>query len=149
MSVGENVTFGLRVRGVERKMREEVMHEMLDIVDLHDKKDSAIHELSGGQKQRVGLARALAIAPKLLLLDEPLCNIDQSTKKDVATNLKRLFQRLSIPVILVTHNSEDAIFLAEDVAIMIDGCIEQKGSLSEVETNPKTELIGRLLHPFA
>lgn len=76
-------------------------------------------------------------------------NIDQVTKQEVAIQLKNLFKKLQIPIILVTHNNEDALFLAEKLAIMIDGKIEQVGSLMEVKTNPKNDFIKRLLNPFA
>jgi ABC-type proline/glycine betaine transport system ATPase subunit len=105
--------------------------------------------LSGGERQRVGLARALAIDPALLLLDEPLSNIDQVTKHEVAQQLKLLFQKLKIPIILVTHNHEDAIFLADKLVILIDGIIEQIGTLNEILESPKSEFIKRLLRPFS
>lgn len=104
---------------------------------------------SFNMRQRVGLARALAIDPMLLLLDEPLSNIDQVTKHEVAQQLKLLFQKLNIPIILVTHNHEDAIFLADTLVILIDGVIEQVGKLSEVLERPKSDFIKRLLRPYS
>lgn len=149
LNVQENIAFGLRVRGVPKEERERVAKEMLALVNLRNYEKRKIRELSGGEKQRVGLARALAVKPALLLLDEPLSNIDQVTKREVAEQLKELFHKLGIPIILVTHSSEDALFLAETLAVLVNGTIEQIGPLQEVTTHPKTEFVKRLLNPFA
>lgn len=149
LNVFGNIAYGLMVRGVLVKDQETRAKEMLDLVDLSGVETKKIQELSGGQKQRVGLARALAIKPDLFLLDEPLSNIDQVTKLEVATHLKNLLAKLDIPTILVTHNHEDALFLSEKLAILIDGKIEQTGSVKEILDSPKTPLISRLLRPFA
>lgn len=149
LNVVENVSFGLRVRGISKAEQLATSKEMLDLLKLRGFENRSIRELSGGEKQRVALARALATRPKLLLLDEPLSSIDQVTKKDVAIDLKALFYKLDIPIILVTHNVEDAKFLAQTLAIMIDGSIKQKGTLSDVQEHPASEFIKRLVHPFA
>lgn len=148
LNVIENVSYGLRVRGISKTEQQRIANEMLTLVELKGHEKRRIQELSGGQRQRVGLARALAIKPKLLLLDEPLSNIDQITKFEVAINLKNLFAKLYIPIILVTHNHEDALFLSERLAIMIDGKIEQTGNVKEVMKHPKTPFIRKLLMPF-
>lgn len=148
LSVFDNIAYGLRVRGVSKAEQSVRVQEMLALTDLRGLEKKGVRQISGGQRQRVGLARALAIRPDLLLLDEPLSNIDQVTKFDVAKQLKDLFQKLNIPIVLVTHNHEDALFLAERLAIMIDGKIEQLGSVQEIVQRPKTDLIRRLLMPF-
>lgn len=148
LNVIKNVSYGLMVRGASVKDQQAKAEEMLNLVDLKGYDQRKIQELSGGQKQRVGLARALAINPDLLLLDEPLSNIDQITKLEVATHLKNLFSKLDIPIILVTHNHEDALFLSEQLAIMVDGKIEQTGSAQQILKNPKSPLIKKLLVPF-
>lgn len=148
MNVEENIIFGLKVRGASKKEKEETIVQMLNLVNLKGLGKRKINQLSGGEKQRVGLARALAVKPALLLLDEPLSNVDQVTKKEVALQLKELFKQLEIPVILVTHNNEDALFLSERLAIMIDGKIVQMGSLAEIKNNPRNDFISRLLNPF-
>lgn len=148
LSVIDNVGYGLRVRGVPKPEREKASKEMLGLVELRGYETRRIRELSGGQRQRVGLARALAIKPDLLLLDEPLASIDQVTRFDVASQMKQLFQKLEIPIILVTHNREDALFLAETLAIMVDGKVEQIGSVKKIMEAPKTPFIKKLLTPF-
>lgn len=148
MNVVENITFGLKVRKVSKEETKKIAEEMLDLIDLKGYENRTVTQLSGGQKQRVGLARALAVNPNLLLLDEPLSSIDQVTKLEVAQQMKNLFRKLDIPIIIVTHNHEEALFLGEDLAIMIDGIIEQKGSTEEIVKNPKTSFIRKLLTPF-
>lgn len=148
LNVIENVSYGLRIRGMQKKEYELKANEMLELVELKNHKTRKIKDLSGGESQRVGLARALAIQPDLILLDEPLSNVDQVTKMDVAKQMKELFRKLEIPIILVTHNHEDALFLAENLAIMVDGKIEQIGSVTEVLKKPKSKFIKRLLTPF-
>src|SRR5207247_8330326 len=117
MNVLDNVAYGLRVRGVPKQEREARARKMLDLVDLprYEKRDT--QELSGGERQRVGIARALAIEPQLLLLDEPLSNVDQVTKFEVASNMRQLFGKVEMPVLLVTHSHEDDMFLAGHLAI--------------------------------
>jgi ABC-type Fe3+/spermidine/putrescine transport system ATPase subunit len=148
LSVLDNVAYGLRVRGVDRKERDKRARKMLELVELHGVEKRRVDELSGGQSQRIGLARALAIEPQLLLLDEPLSNVDQVTKFEVASELKKLFERIDIPVLLVTHGHEDAVFLGGHLAVMVDGKIEQVGTVKKVMQSPKTDLIKRLLRPF-
>ncbi len=148
MNVEENITFGLKVRKIPKEERKKIAEEMLDLIDLKGYENRKVTQLSGGQKQRVGLARALAVNPSLLLLDEPLSSIDQVTKLEVAQQMKSLFTKLDIPIIIVTHNHEEALFLAEDLAIMIDGNIEQKGTTQEIVEKPKTAFIQKLLTPF-
>ncbi len=148
LSVLDNVAYGLRVRGVDRKERDKRARKMLELVELHGLAKRHVDELSGGQSQRIGLARALAIEPQLLLLDEPLSNVDQATKFEVASELKTLFERIDIPVLLVTHGHEDALFLGGHLAVMVEGKIEQVGTVKKVMQSPKTDLINRLLRPF-
>ena len=153
MTVFENVAFGLKVkpkaiRPNEKQIKEKV-DELLKLVQLEWVASRYPSQLSGGQRQRIGLARALAIKPQLLLLDEPLSNIDQVTKAEVASELKVLFNKLDIPIILVTHSHEDALFLAEKLVVLIEGRIEQVGTVDEIIKNPKTPFIKRLLRPFS
>ncbi len=148
MNVQENVSFGLRARGICKKERRAIATQMLHLANLPGFEERRMQELSGGEKQRVALARALAIQPHLLLLDEPLSNVDPITKFDVAVQLKDLFQKIRIPVIFVTHNREEALFFADRLAILADGNMGQIGPLQEVLQHPKTELVAKLLKPF-
>lgn len=148
LNVFDNVAYGLRVRGVPGAEQEARVAETLAFVELQGLEKRRVQELSGGQRQRVGLARALAIKPNLLLLDEPLSSIDEVTRCDVATQLKDLFHKLDIPIILVTHNREDALFFCQRLAILNDGRIEQVGTVNELLTSPRTSLVQRLLAPL-
>lgn len=148
LNVFENIAYGLKVRGVSKTEQSARVQEMLALADLRGLEKRGVQQISGGQRQRVGLARALAIKPSLLLLDEPLSNIDQVTKFEVAKQMKELFKKLNVPIILVTHNHEDALFLSERLAIMIDGKIEQMGTTDQILKQPKTQFIKRLLMPF-
>ena len=148
LRVLDNVAYGLRVRGVSKEEREKIARQTIESVELQGFEDRKPHELSGGQRQRVALARALAIRPDLFLLDEPLANIDEVTKLEVAKNLKDLLRKLKMPTIIVTHNRDDALFLAERLAIMIEGRIEQTGKVTEILASPKTPLIRKILTPI-
>lgn len=149
MTVGENIAYGLRVRGYSKEQQINKVKELLKFIELPNLEDANINDLSGGQQQRIALARSIAINPDLILLDEPLSNIDQVTKLEVAQFLRNLFEQLNIPVILVTHQWEDAKFLGKKIAVMIDGKIEQIGKFDEIIKNPKTEFIKKLLIPYS
>lgn len=148
MNVADNIAYGIRIRGGSKKEQRETVERMLTLVEMTGYDNRNIQELSGGQQQRVALARALAIKPNLFLLDEPLSNIDQATKFDVAGDMKKLFETLNIPIILVTHQYEDAQFFNAHIAIMIDGVIEQTGNYQDMVAKPKTPYIKKLLIPF-
>lgn len=148
LSVFDNIAYGLRMRSIPRDEQTKRVENMLNKMELKGLEHQSVEELSGGQQQRVALARALVINPALLLLDEPLSNIDQATKLEGAIFLKELFATLHIPIIFVTHQYEDAQFLQGTVAILIDGVIEQIGSYQEILAAPKTPFIKKLLVPF-
>ncbi len=149
LCVADNISYGLRIRSVSGEEQRQIVVAMLKLVGLQGYENKSVLELSGGQQQRVGLARALAVKPNLFLLDEPLSNIDQVTKSGVAADMKKLFATLNIPIILVTHQYEDAQFFNAKVAVMVQGSIEQTGSYKDLVENPKTPFIKKLLTPFA
>ncbi len=116
-SVLENVALGLEVRNVGNKERRERAMEALQMVGLHDVAESAPYTLSGGMQQRVGVARALAVRPKLFLMDEPFGQLDNFTREVLQVEVARLFSRIEATVVFVTHDVDEAIFLADRVAL--------------------------------
>jgi molybdate/tungstate transport system ATP-binding protein len=134
MSVYKNIAYGLRARGVKDGEKVEEIARKFGISHLLDRKPTT---LSGGEKQRVALARALVIQPKLVLLDEPLSAVDLRTKERLMGELKRINEEFGIPVIHVTHSLIEAAMLADEIAVMMDGRIVEKGEVKEVLRSPK------------
>jgi ABC-type Fe3+/spermidine/putrescine transport system ATPase subunit len=145
MSVFENVAFGLRVRKVdEAEIRARVMAviERLHLGGMHERTP---RELSGGQQQRVALARALVIRPPLLLLDEPLSNLDRQLREDMRLELKHLQKSFAQTTIYVTHDQEEALSLSDRVVVMNAGRIEQIGAPGDIYFRPRTEFVARFI----
>ncbi|MGK5627606.1 ABC transporter ATP-binding protein [Streptomyces sp. URMC 123] len=143
--VGGNVGFGLRMRGVGRAERERRVVELLDLVGLPGAERRAVAALSGGEQQRVALARALAPEPRLLMLDEPLGQLDRGLRERLVVELRELFHRLGTTVLAVTHDQGEAFALADRVVVMRDGRIEQTGSPLEVWQRPASAFVARFL----
>jgi ABC-type Fe3+/spermidine/putrescine transport system ATPase subunit len=148
LNVHENIAFGLRVRKHSEEKILERINELLITVDLKGLEKRKPKELSAGQKQRVALARALAIDPSVLLLDEPLSNIDEATKAEVRANLKEIQRESKVTTLCVTHNPEDSFQLGERIAIMYAGKIIQCDTPQRILENPKNELVKRLIAPM-
>ncbi|MFE9829234.1 ABC transporter ATP-binding protein [Streptomyces halstedii] len=143
--VAANVAFGLRMRGVPRAERDGRAGELLDMVGLPGAGRRAVAALSGGEQQRVALARALAPRPKLLMLDEPLGQLDRSLRERLVVELRALFGRLGTTVLAVTHDQGEAFALADRVVVMRDGRITQTGSPLEVWQRPASAFVARFL----
>lgn len=149
MSVFENVAFGLRVR--PRKQRppeaeiQRRVHELLDLVQLDWLADRYPAQLSGGQRQRIALARALAVEPKVLLLDEPFGALDTQVRKELRRWLRRLHDEMHITSVFVTHDQEEALEVADRVVVLNQGHIEQIGTPDEVYASPATPFVYQFL----
>ncbi|WP_328968290.1 ABC transporter ATP-binding protein [Streptomyces sp. NBC_00239] len=143
--VGGNVAFGLRMHGVGRAGRERRVAELLELVGLPGAQRRAVSALSGGEQQRVALARALAPRPRLLMLDEPLGQLDRGLRERLVVELRGLFARLGTTVLAVTHDQGEAFALADRVVVMRDGRIAQAGTPLEVWQRPASEFVARFL----
>ncbi|USQ83753.1 ABC transporter ATP-binding protein [Streptomyces phaeoluteigriseus] len=143
--VGGNVAFGLRMRGTDRRRQQERVRELLDLVGLPDAGRRSVAALSGGEQQRVALARALAPSPRLLMLDEPLGQLDRSLRERLVVELRELFGRLGTTVLAVTHDQGEAFALADRVVVMRDGRIAQSGTPLEVWQRPSDAFVARFL----
>ncbi|MEZ4674079.1 MAG: ABC transporter ATP-binding protein [Caldilineaceae bacterium] len=143
MSVAENVGFGLKMRGVDRREIARRVSEMLALVQLPGYETRRTHQLSGGQQQRVALARALVIEPKVLLLDEPLANLDANLRLEMRKLIRDLQQALGITTIFVTHDQEEAVMLADRVALMVDGRLQQYTEPRAFYERPSSAVVAR------
>lgn len=143
--VGGNVAFGLRMRGAPKQSSEARVTELLDLVGLPGAQGRAVASLSGGEQQRVALARALAPSPRLLMLDEPLGQLDRGLRERLVVELQGLFSRLGTTVLAVTHDQGEAFALADRVVVMRDGRIAQAGTPLEVWQRPASEFVARFL----
>ncbi|HKD08333.1 MAG TPA: TOBE-like domain-containing protein [Bryobacteraceae bacterium] len=149
MSVFENIAFGLRVRPRKHRLAEPALrkrvNDLLELIQLTRWSSHLPEQLSGGQRQRVALARALAIEPSVLLLDEPFGALDAKVRQDLRKWLRELHQRIPVTTVLVTHDQEEALEVADRVVIMNDGSIEQAGSPDEVFHRPASEFVLKFL----
>ncbi|MEU8642562.1 MULTISPECIES: ABC transporter ATP-binding protein [unclassified Streptomyces] len=143
--VGGNVAFGLRMHGAPKAEQAERVAELLDLVGLPGARNRAVASLSGGEQQRVALARALAPRPRLLMLDEPLGQLDRSLRERLVVELRRLFGELGTTVLAVTHDQGEAFALADRVVVMRDGRIAQSGTPLEVWQRPADAFVARFL----
>ena len=144
MSVAENVAFGIRNTGASKRRSGQVAGEWLDRVGLADLASRRPGELSGGQAQRVALARALAPAPRALLLDEPLAAIDVSSRADLRRVLADHLGQFEGPRVLITHDVTDALLLADGVAVIEEGTLTQVGTTDEIRLAPRTRYVADL-----
>jgi sulfate transport system ATP-binding protein len=147
LSVFRNVAFGLEIRKRPKdEIRGRVM-ELLELVHLESFADRYPAQLSGGQRQRMALARALAVEPEVLLLDEPFGALDAQVRKELRTWLRRLHDEVHVTTVFVTHDQEEAIEVADTVVVLADGRVKQIGSPAEVYDNPADPFVMRFLGP--
>ncbi|KAA0596120.1 spermidine/putrescine transport system ATP-binding protein [Azospirillum lipoferum] len=138
MRLKDNVGFGLRMRGVARAARDERAKALLDLVGLKESAEKKPHELSGGQRQRVALARALAVDPDVLLLDEPLGALDLQLRRQMQDELKAIQKRVGTTFVHVTHDQEEAMAIADRIAVMNRGRVEDFGPPAEIYMRPRS-----------
>ncbi|MBM3572615.1 MAG: ABC transporter ATP-binding protein [Alphaproteobacteria bacterium] len=141
MSVADNISYSLRVRGASKAERRRKADQMLELVALEGYADKRIDELSGGQKQRIAIARALAVEPAVLLLDEPLSALDLKLRQHMRAELRALQRRTGITFIYITHDQGEALVMSDRVAVMSQGRIEQMGNSTDVYNNPETAFV--------
>ncbi|MEU3422560.1 ABC transporter ATP-binding protein [Streptomyces murinus] len=145
LSAVDNVAFGLRMRGVRATERRSRAAELLELVGLGDKGERFPHQLSGGQQQRIALARALALRPRVLLLDEPLSALDAKVRLSLREEIRRLQQELGITTLFVTHDQEEALSIADRVAVMRAGRLEQCAEPAELYGRPATAFVAEFV----
>ena len=147
MPVGENVAFGLEARGIARPQRRQRAQKALAAVGLESAIDRSIQSLSGGEQQRVALARALVIEPEVLLMDEPLSNLDPTLRQSTRDELRAMLHRVGVPALFVTHDQEDAFAIADRIALIRKGKLLQVGTAEDLYDRPASlgvaKFIGR------
>ena len=141
MTVFENVAFGLKIRKWKKPAVSDRVHELLQLVQLDGLAGRFPSQLSGGQRQRMALARALAVQPQVLLLDEPFGALDAKVRKDLRTWLRNLHDEMHVTTIFVTHDQEEAMDVAEQLVVMNEGRVEQSGNASDLYEHPANEWV--------
>ena len=141
MNVADNVGFGLKVAGKSALEIKSRVAEMLELIKLPHLASRYPFQMSGGQQQRVSLARALAVSPRILLLDEPLSALDAKIRVSLREEIRALQKKLGITTIFVTHDQEEALSMSDRVVVMNEGCIEQVGTPHEIYSHPKTNFV--------
>ena len=141
MTVRENIKFALKNRGYPKDQWEEKIEEALELVNLPDISDRYPSELSGGQQQRIAVARAISYEPALLLMDEPLSNLDFKERKRMRQELLQILEKINITTVYVTHNQSEAFEISDTVAVLNDGHKEQQGNPEKLYDRPKTEFV--------
>lgn len=145
LSVEANVAYGLQAHGVPRAEIARQTRKMLEVVRMEGFGERLPRQLSGGQQQRVALARALAISPRLLLLDEPLGALDKNLREEMQSELLRIQRELGITTLMVTHDQEEAMSMADRIAVLHQGSVMQFGSPSEIYDAPRTEFVSSFM----
>ncbi|HET6618816.1 MAG TPA: ABC transporter ATP-binding protein [Dongiaceae bacterium] len=152
MTVAENITYGLRVQGIDRATRARKAEELLQLIALPGQGNKQMSELSGGQKQRVAIARALAVQPEVLLLDEPLSALDLKLRQHMRNELRTIQRMVGITFIYITHDQGEALTMSDRIAVMSDGVIQQIGDGQAIYDEPATAFVASFVgenNPFA
>lgn len=145
LTIGQNIGFGLEVRKLSKAEIAKKVEEMLALVHLEKHKDKYPYQLSGGQQQRIALARALAINPRVLLLDEPLSALDAKIRVELRLEIRRIQQAMNITTVYVTHDQEEALLLSDRVVVMSEGHVEQVGTPASIYNYPATEFVAQFV----
>jgi len=145
LSVTDNVAFGLKQRKLKRADINEKVKEALRVVQLDEFAERMPHELSGGQQQRVGLARAIVINPTVLLMDEPLSNLDAKLRVDLRAELRNIQKSMGMTTVYVTHDQEEALAMSDVVCVMYDGIIQQAASPTEIYKRPANKFVANFV----
>ena len=141
MNVGRNISFGLEMRGVPKRERDQRVQEVSTLLQINHLLDRKPSQLSGGQRQRVAMGRALARSPRVYLFDEPLSNLDAKLRVEMRTEIKKLHKRLGTTIVYVTHDQIEAMTLADRIAVMKDGVVQQLGTPNEIYDNPANQFV--------
>ena len=144
MSVYENIAYGLKIRKYSSEEIDKMVMEVLSLVKLDGYSKQFPHQMSGGEQQRVALARAIVVKPKVLLLDEPLSNLDAKLRISTRSEIRRLQKALSISTVYVTHDQEEAMAISDRIIVMNQGNIIQIGTAEELYYNPETEFVAKV-----
>jgi len=148
MTVAANIGFGLKIMKKTKREVDDEVERLLTLVQMEGLGDRRPHELSGGQQQRVALARALSLRPKILLLDEPLSNLDANLRMLMRGEIRKLHRRLGLSIIFVTHDQEEAMSLSDELVVMDHGIVKQVGSPTQIYETPVDEFVARFIgHP--
>ena len=145
-SASGNIAYPLEIAGLNRKQIDKRVDELLELVDIAEKRKARLRELSGGQKQRVAIARALAANPEVLFCDEATSSLDPQTTRSILALIRDLQQRLKITVVLITHQMEVIREICQEVAVMEEGYIVEYGSVQSVFETPKTTAAREMFH---
>ena len=145
MTVEENVAYGLKLRKVPADESKRRVAQMLDVVQLGPLRDRYPAELSGGQQQRVSLARSMVVKPSILLLDEPLSNLDANLREEMRFEIRRLHDKYRYTTVYVTHDQAEAMTTADLIVVMNQGVIEQAGSPEDIYQRPRTEFVAHFI----
>lgn len=145
LTIEENLAFGLKIRKMDKSLIKEKVERSLELVRLSGKNLRYPSQISGGEQQRIALARALIIEPDLLLLDEPLSNLDAKLRIEMRIELKRIQELVGITTVFVTHDQEEALIMSDRIVVMNRGYIEQVGTPTDIYENPKREFVARFI----